>query len=636
MNRSSARPAPVTAEELFAPPEYARPTISPDGRRLAFLAPWGTRLNVWVLRIGECAEVDLSGARRVTADSHRAVLDYCWSDDPRYLLYLQDTDGDENRHLFRVDLDEPDSEAVDLTPYPGARVWRLHRVAGFAGSAVVDLNHRAAAQVDLCEIEVATGELTVLAEGNGDGVGWIATGAREVFDLAVSEAGWELRQRLPDGGLRAVTTFPGDDQPLGPAPWAATPDGRGLWFGSYRGGDRLRLAFLDLATGEETEVDSHPTHDLDTQSQVAPLKPSTLITDRGTGELIGVRYSRERQVIRPLTDRFARVLAALEALSDGDLGTVSSDEVGRYWVASFNHDRDPSSWLYDHVTGAARLLFRPLGRVDPGRLAPMVPVSVTARDGLEIPSYLTLPVGHDPDEHTPPPMVLMPHGGPWTRDAWGLDIFVQYFATRGYAVLQPNFRGSTGFGRAHMQAAIGEFAGAMHDDLIDAVEWAATPRVRRPRPSGHLRGLLRGLRRAARRHHHPDPVRRGRRLRRNLRPGELHADRSRGRPARAATQLPPVRRRPRRPRAGDRHARPVTDQPPRPGDHPVDDLPGRERRARGAGRVRPRRGATAGPGCRGHLPRVRRRRPAFLNPENLTTMLLESGRFLAVHLGGRP
>lgn len=478
MTRSRVQPRPVPVEDLFAPPEHSRPTISPDGRWLAFLAPWRDRLNVWVLPLetggGLGGELDLARARRVTADDRRAVLDYRWTDDPRHLLYLQDDDGDENHHVFRVDLDDPDADVVDLTPFPGARVWAMTEVPGLPGSIVVSLNHRRPEQIDLCEIDVATGELRVLADGT-DGNSWFATSTRAIYGIAVTEEGWELRERLDDGELRLVARFAGDDYPYGPM-IAPDPDGRSLWFGTYGDGDGdvLAPARLDLATGEVTEIHRHPTHDLDTVAVVAPLMPSPWITDADTGELIGVRYSRERQRIHPLTEGFADVLAALERLSDGDVGPIASDRSGRYWVVSFLHDRDPASWLYDHATGEARLLFRPLGRVDPETLASTVPVSITARDGLELPSYLTLPVDHDPAEHAPPPLILLPHGGPWFRDVWGLDLQVQYFATRGYAVLKPQFRGSTGFGRAHLQAAVGEFAGAMHDDLVDAVEWAVT------------------------------------------------------------------------------------------------------------------------------------------------------------------
>lgn len=484
MTEMSTRPAPLSAAELLDPPRHGGASISPDGRRIAFLSPWRTRLNVWVADVpehGSPADVDLESARRVTADHHRPILDYRWTDDPNVLLYLQDTDGDENHHVFRVDLDgwvdDAAAPAVDLTPYPGARVFHMHRVLGLTGSIVVQINHRAIDRIDLAEIDVATGELTVLAESTGADLGWLPTSTREAYSLSVSETGWDLTQCLPGGERRFVTTFSGDDHPLSPPLIEPTPDGKGLWVGSFRGGDRLRLVHIDLGTGDETEVDSHPEYDVDTRSAVFALLPPPLITDRATGALLAVRYSRERQEIRALDPRFAEVLARLEALSDGDLGAISSDTGGKYWIATFIHDRDPgATWLYDHETGDARVLFRAWPHLTPERLAPMCPVSITARDGLVLPSYLTLPHrdgdGDEPDERLAPPMILMPHGGPWARDTWGFNAFAQYFASRGYAVLQPNFRGSTGFGKAHMTAAIGEFAGAMHDDLVDAVEWA--------------------------------------------------------------------------------------------------------------------------------------------------------------------
>jgi dipeptidyl aminopeptidase/acylaminoacyl peptidase len=177
-------------------------------------------------------------------------------------------------------------------------------------------------------------------------------------------------------------------------PFELTPDGTGAWIGSSRGTDRTRLVRLDLATGEETEVDSHPSFDLDTRAQVFPTLPAPLIRHRRTGELLGARYLGGRQVIHALDPHFAEVLKNLEALSDGDLAAVSSDRDGRRWVVSFTHDRDSGvTWLYDHATGERRLLFRPNPHLDPDALAPMHPVTITARDGLALPSYLTLPVG---------------------------------------------------------------------------------------------------------------------------------------------------------------------------------------------------------------------------------------------------
>jgi len=175
-------------------------------------------------------------------------------------------------------------------------------------------------------------------------------------------------------------------------------------------------------------------------------------------------------VIQALDSHFAAVLANLEKLSDGDLAAISSDESEQRWVFSFTHDREPGlTYFYDHSTGESRLLFRPYPHLDPEALAPMTPVTITSRDGLDLHSYLTLPVGIEPEGL---PLVLLVHGGPWARDSWGFNPEAQLLANRGYAVLQVNFRGSTGFGKAFMKAAIGEFAGKMHDDLIDAVNWA--------------------------------------------------------------------------------------------------------------------------------------------------------------------
>ena len=182
------------------------------------------------------------------------------------------------------------------------------------------------------------------------------------------------------------------------------------------------------------------------------------------------RYLGERQVIRPLDPHFADILANLEKLSEGDVGALSCDDSGQRWIVTFNHDRQPGhTYFYDHSTGRSRLLYRPFPHLDPDELAPMTPVTIQSRDGLDLHSYLTLPVGRQP---VGLPMVLLVHGGPWTRDWWRFDPEVQLLANRGYAVLQVNFRGSTGFGKAFVKAAVGEFAGKMHDDLIDAVNWA--------------------------------------------------------------------------------------------------------------------------------------------------------------------
>lgn len=462
MPTNAGAPARISVEEFFSPPERAGAQISPDGTRIAYLAPWRNRLNIWV------DNLDGSGEPRcVTADETRSVYLYSWSHDARHLLYMQDTGGDENFHVYRVDLDDPDAAAVDLTPFPNTRSsYELLRAR--PGKAVVQHNARNPELMDAFELDIASGELTLLAENPGNVVAWIPGPGGHLFTNNLTPSGdVEISQWDPDTtSTRSIKVYDGRDYPLGIHPIVPTPDGTGVWLGSYDGSDRLRPVRLDVATGEETVVDSHPSFDLAAQIML----PSPFIVSEQTGELIGVRYYGERQEIHALDPDFAEVLDKLDSLSDGDLSAISTDAGGQRWVVSFTHDRAPGvAYFYDHATGESRLLFRPYPNLDPDALAPMTPVTVASRDGLDLHGYLTLPIGQEP---TNLPMVLLVHGGPWARDCWGYQPDVQLLANRGYAVLQLNFRGSTGYGKAFTQAAIGEFAGKMHDDLIDAVDWA--------------------------------------------------------------------------------------------------------------------------------------------------------------------
>ncbi|MEW5808460.1 MAG: S9 family peptidase [Actinomycetota bacterium] len=457
-------PDMIPVADFFSPPTRAAATISPDGTRIAFLAPWRNRLNVWIEDLDEDGAVP----RCVTADDNRSVLHYEWTDDPRWLIYLQDTNGDENWHVFRVDLDDPASTPVDLTPFPGVMALPIREVKD--GKTTVMVNNRDATLLDVHELDIATGQVALLAENPGHVNGWLSNDSGDLLATSLTPDGALELSRWDGRTLDRIATFDGGDYPVGIHPMTITPDGKGVWMGSNRGTDRTRLVLVDLATGAETEVDSHPEYDLDPRAAVSPVLPGPLICDRRSGALLGVRYYGERQQIRALDPHFAVVLTNLEKLSDGDLGRLSSDEDGRRWVVSFNHDRDPgATYLYDHGTGRSRLLFRPLPHLDPATLAPMRPISLTARDGLTLHGYLTVPVGVEPRAL---PLVLVVHGGPWYRDSWGFDAGVQLLANRGYAVLQVNFRGSTGYGKTFLKAAIGEFAGKMHDDLIDGVTWA--------------------------------------------------------------------------------------------------------------------------------------------------------------------
>lgn len=485
-----SRPRLIKVEEFFADPAFANPSISPDGSRIAYLAPVHGRRNVWVRGIDR----DHSDAVPVTHDAQRGITTYYWSDDSRWLLYLQDTDGNEDWHLHRVDLDAPEEPAVDLTPLPpGSRVFGADPLPSHPGSILVAMNKRPTA-IDMFRIDIATGETTLHHEQ--------ADPTENVLLSRDGEPAFSSRM-TPDGTLefsaidgtdgerRLLRRLGGAEYPMGVQPQLVTPDGTGLLIGAYTDSDDLRLIRIDRDTGEETVIVGVEGHSLDILGTMAPsVLPPTVFTSRRTGEVIAARFVGDRPRIEVLDGRFAEVYAELETLSDGVLGTLSSDESERWWVATFVHDRDPGvSWLYDHATGESRKLFRPYPHLDPEDLAPMTPVDFPARDGLSLHAFLTLPVGVAREGL---PLVLLVHGGPWLHDAWGYNPQVQLLANRGYAVLQVNFRGSTGYGRRHTTAAIGEFARAMHTDLIDAVDWAVVQGYADPSRVGIMGGSYGG------------------------------------------------------------------------------------------------------------------------------------------------
>lgn len=464
-------PNPIPVETLFAAPQFSGAQISPDGRRVAYLAPWRDRLNVFVHDIEARGRWKLKDDRRLTGDENRNIESYAWSPDGRSILYLQDADGDENFHLFRTAVEDGDPRSVDLTPFAGARVMGFAFSSADPETMFVQMNARDPAFADLYDLNLTTGALTIIGENPGRYVFWIPVPGGLPHALLIGSGGDYELGRFERGSFVPVTSFAGEDYAFAPTPIFPTPDGAGLWVGSNKGSDRTRLVRIDLTTGDEREVDSHPVFSLDTPRPEADQRfAPSLILNPVTGKLLGARYLGEHQVIHALDTHFARVLARLNAISKAELGHISCDAEGRRWVAEFVADRDVgTTWFYDHATGEAHIIGRRKPELDPVRLAPVRPVTVTSRDGLPLPCHLTLPADRSP-RHLP--TVLLVHGGPWYRDSAFYDPEVQFFASRGYAVLQVNMRGSTGYGKAFMKAAKGELAGRMHDDLIDALDWA--------------------------------------------------------------------------------------------------------------------------------------------------------------------
>jgi dipeptidyl aminopeptidase/acylaminoacyl peptidase len=457
---------------FFDNPERAATRLSPDGRTISFVAPRDGVLNVWVRPREGGPETP------VTDDRDRGVRSYFWSRDSRYVLYVQDVGGDENFHVYAVDPRHPD-RVRDLTPFAGVRAGIVAAPRATPRQILVSLNRRDPSIFDVYALNLASGRLRRVAENPGNIIGWTADrdGVVRAARAQTSAGDFAVLARdSADGAFRQIAEYANED---GGYVAGFTADGRSLWVASARDADLMRLVELDLATGSERLVDADREADLS----------GPIVSDR-TGELLGAAYLRDRLVVHAFDERFRTDWEVVRELHPGDpdIGGQDADETA--WIVSFDDDRDPgATFLFDRASHVAKFLYRPRPWLDPATLAPMTPVRIPSRDGLVLHSYLTLPVG---SSGAGVPMVLFVHGGPWARDAWGYDPTVQFLANRGYAVLQVNYRGSTGFGKHFMHAAEREFAGKMHDDLIDGVNWAIAEGIADPARVGIYGGSYGG------------------------------------------------------------------------------------------------------------------------------------------------
>jgi dienelactone hydrolase len=474
-----ALPPVISIEDLFADPVYTGGSLSSDGTKIAYIAPKYNRTQVWVRGVDEEHE----DAVCVTHDQRRGIKRFGWTDNPRYLIYEQDTDGNEQWHLWRVDLEKPNAPAVDLTPNEeGVRVMGWGPAKWAPGHLSVAMNKRLM-YFDQYLVNVETGETTLHVESPGlrenyitdnDGVIRLHTNIAEDAAYEWSAVDPETMERTP------LLRLTGPEYPLGVSVQHLTADGTGLLLGIYpEGSDDMSLVRVDLATAEQTVVCALEGHNICTMGMVSPLLPAPMIISKKTQDPIAVRFVGDRPIYKVIDPDYEELFAALAAIEpDKVIAGVSSDKEEQRWIVSFSDDREPGlSYLYNRATGESRLLFRPFPQLNPEHLAPMTAVHTNARVGLPLTAFITLPVGIEPKNL---PLVLKVHGGPWCHDSWTFDREVQFFANRGYAVLQINFRGSSGYGAKHISAAVKELAGKMHDDLIDFADWAVDQGIADP------------------------------------------------------------------------------------------------------------------------------------------------------------
>jgi dipeptidyl aminopeptidase/acylaminoacyl peptidase len=436
---------------LFGNPERTMPQLSPDGAQLAFLAPLDDVMNVWVGPIG-------GEYRAITRSKRRGIPGFRWQANGSHILYVQDADGDENYHLFAVEVSS--GESRDLTPFENVAVRMGGASKQHPDTVVVQINRDNPALHDAYRIDVTSGEITMVAKNPGAAVGFLVD-----RDLRVRAA----LQVRPDGGndllvreseeaeWRTLLTWSADDA-LGSAPVDFSRDGADVLLLDSRDANARRLVRVNIATGERTVLAEDPTYDV-----------SDIVLHPDTYEVQLVAFHRARTEWTVLDDAIRDDVEALRALHHGDFDISSRDDADRLWLVTFSADDGPLTfWLYDRDTRSGRLLMESRPELSRYRFGAMEPFEITTRDGLPLRGYITFP----PDlERRNLPLVLVVHGGPWTRDVWRFHPEAQWLANRGYICLQVNYRGSTGYGKAFLNAGDREWGGRMHDDLVDAVRW---------------------------------------------------------------------------------------------------------------------------------------------------------------------
>ncbi len=457
----------IPRRKLFGNPDRASVRISPDGSKLAFLAPLDGVLNVFVSRLD-----DPDGATPVTGDAKRGIRFFFWGSTGEHVLYIQDQDGDEDWHVYSVSLDS--GEILDLTPGQklSARIVRASHKHPHA--LVVATNDRVPQLHDLHRVDIRSGERTLLQQNDGGFLSMVCDD-----DLAVrlatrmeADGGTSFHRPDGDGGFVEVTRA-GQQDMIRPAGF--DENNARLYVLDSRGRDTAALTLMDLETGEQEPIFATDEADL-----------SAVVRHPTERTLLAVSWMHARQRRHVFDAGVAADLEHLEqGLERGDLQIASADNANRQWIVTHTRDDGPVAYHhYDRDTKRARFLFDNRADLRDTALAPMHPVTITSRDDLPLVSYLTLPpssTGASEDRTDQPlPMVLAVHGGPWTRDVWGFNSLHQMLADRGYAALSVNFRGSAGFGKAFLNAGDFEWGASMHDDLIDAVDWAVAEGIADP------------------------------------------------------------------------------------------------------------------------------------------------------------
>lgn len=446
--------------KIFGNPSRAGGQISPDGKHVSWLAPVDGVMNVWVAPIG-----NLAAAKAVTREAKRGLQNYFWAPDGAHIIYLQDSGGNENFRVHSVDIatlkDTALTKAGDKVRATIQGVSKLR-----PDVVLIGLNDRNPQFFDLYEVNYKTGASNLVMENPGYG-GWVTDNQlKPRFAFQQVPGGGSKYFRLgADGKWAEVLTVANEDF-FTTAPIGFNKDGTTLYWVDSRGRDKAALVKMDAQTLKSEVIAASDKADI-----------QGLLTDPDSYEPIAYSVNYLKNEWTPLTGEAKADLDFLKAKLPGEVSIISStDDGSKLIVAASAAEQPATAYIYDRKAKTLTKLYETRPDLSAYALQPMWPVEIPTGDGKTLVSYLTLPAGADANKDgkadKPVPMVLFVHGGPWARDGYGYNSAHQWLANRGYAVLSVNYRGSTGFGKGFVNAAIGEWSGKMHQDLIDAVDWS--------------------------------------------------------------------------------------------------------------------------------------------------------------------
>ncbi|HYB52692.1 MAG TPA: S9 family peptidase, partial [Thermoanaerobaculia bacterium] len=454
-------PPLISRDILFGNPEKTQPRLSPDATKLAWIAPDSKNvLQVWVRTVGK--EDD----KAITADKKRGIRQYFWAENSKTLLYLQDADGDENWHIYGVDLES--GSIRDYTAFSGIQARVTATDPNFPDEILVSMNVRDKHLHDVYRLNLNTGALVLDTQNPGDVAGFAADAKMQIraAQVATPDGGTEIRIRDDVQSPWKSWIKVGPDEILEFIDFTA--DGKSAYLLSSIGNDTARVVERNIATNAEKVIASSKEVDAE----------GTLVDPR-RHVVQAVRFAPGRASWTVTDPSVKADFDEIAKLFDGDFVVVNRNAKDDVWLVAFTADNGPVRYYsWNRTDRKGTFLFVQQPRLEALALAPMKPITIQSRDGLTMHAYLTLPVGVAPKNL---PTVLFVHGGPWARDVWGYSSWAQWFANRGYACLQVNYRASTGYGKKFLNAGNRQWGLKMHDDLIDSVQWAIQQGIADPK-----------------------------------------------------------------------------------------------------------------------------------------------------------